>query len=147
MHSGDLAVMDSEGYVRIVGRLKDLIIRGGENIYPREIEECLHAFPAVSQAQIIGVPSRKYGEEVMAWIKLRDGASVTQAELVEHCRRQLAHFKTPRYWKFVEGFPMTVTGKVQKYRMREIAIAELGAPGSAFDVSYDGASETSTTNK
>ena len=127
MHSGDLATMDNEGYVRIVGRLKDMIIRGGENISPREIEECLHTHPAVSQAQVIGVPSRKYGEDVMAWLKLRDGARVTETELAEHCRRQLAHFKTPRYWKFVEGFPMTVTGKVQKYRMREIAVAELGA--------------------
>jgi fatty-acyl-CoA synthase len=132
MHSGDLAVMDDDGYVRIVGRLKDLIIRGGENIYPREIEECLHAFPAVSQAQVIGVPSRKYGEEVMAWVKLRDGATVTEADLIAHCRRQLAHFKTPRYWKFVEAFPMTVTGKVQKYRMREIATAELGAQSDVF---------------
>jgi fatty-acyl-CoA synthase len=132
MHSGDLAVMDDDGYVRIVGRIKDLIIRGGENIHPREIEECLHAVPAVSQAQVIGVPCRKYGEEVMAWVKLRDGTTVTEAELVAHCRRQLAHFKTPRYWKFVDVFPMTVTGKVQKYRMREIATAELGVQGDAF---------------
>jgi fatty-acyl-CoA synthase len=132
MHSGDLAVMDDDGYVRIVGRLKDLIIRGGENIYPREIEECLHALPAVSQAQVIGVPNRKYGEEVMAWVKLRDGATVTEAELVAHCRRQLAHFKTPRYWKFVDSFPMTVTGKIQKYRMREIASAELGVQESVL---------------
>jgi fatty-acyl-CoA synthase len=132
MHSGDLAVMDDDGYVHIVGRLKDLIIRGGENIYPREIEECLHALPAVSQAQVIGVPSRKYGEEVMAWLKLRDGETVTEAELIAHCQRQLAHFKTPRYWKFVDVFPMTVTGKVQKYRMREIALVELGVQGNTF---------------
>jgi fatty-acyl-CoA synthase len=133
MHSGDLAVMDDDGYVSIVGRLKDLIIRGGENIYPREIEECLHLLPAVSQAQVIGVPSRKYGEEVMAWIKLRDGALVTEAELIAHCRCQLAHFKAPRYWKIVDEFPMTVTGKVQKYRMREIAAAESGREGGVFD--------------
>ena len=132
MHSGDLAVMDDDGYMRIVGRLKDLIIRGGENIYPREIEECLHTFPAVSQAQVIGVPSRKYGEEVMAWVKVRDGASVTEAELVSHCRHHLAHFKTPTHWKFVEAFPMTVTGKVQKFRMREIATAELGLKAGPF---------------
>ena len=132
MHSGDLAVMDDDGYVRIVGRIKDMIIRGGENISPREIEECLHAIPAVSQAQVIGVPSQKYGEEVMAWVKLRDGATATEAELVAHCRRQLAHFKTPRYWKFVDAFPMTVTGKVQKYRMREMAAAELGIQDGVF---------------
>jgi fatty-acyl-CoA synthase len=101
-----------------------MIIRGGENIYPREIEEFLHTHPAVSQAQVIGVPNSKYGEEVMAWVKLRDRA--TEPELIDYCRSQIAHFKTPRYWKFVESFPMTVTGKVQKYRMREIAIAELG---------------------
>jgi fatty-acyl-CoA synthase len=124
MHSGDLAVMDADGFVRIVGRIKDMIIRGGENIYPREIEEFLHTHPAVSQAQVIGVPNSKYGEEVMAWVKLRDRA--TEPELIDYCRSQIAHFKTPRYWKFVESFPMTVTGKVQKYRMREIAIAELG---------------------
>ena len=133
MHSGDLAVMDDDGYVRIVGRIKDMIIRGGENISPREIEECLHALRAVSQAQVIGVPSQKYGEEVMAWVKLRDGATVTEAELIAHCRKQLAHFKTPRHWKFVDTFPMTVTGKVQKYRMREIAVAELGMQSRIFD--------------
>ena len=133
MHSGDLAVMDDDGYVRIVGRIKDLIIRGGENIHPREIEECLHAVSAVSQAQVIGVPCRKYGEQVMAWVKLRNGSTVTEAELVAHCRRQLAHYKTPRYWKFVDAFPMTVTGKVQKYRMREIAVVELGGQGDGFD--------------
>jgi fatty-acyl-CoA synthase len=129
MHSGDLAVMDDDGYVRIVGRLKDMIIRGGENIYPREIEECLHCLPAVSQAQVIGLPSAKYGEEVMAWVRLKEKVAITEGELVAHCRSHLAHYKTPRYWKFVEAFPMTVTGKVQKYRMREMAIAELGADG------------------
>lgn len=124
MHSGDLALMDDEGYVRIIGRIKDVIIRGGENISPREIEECLHALPAISQAQIIGVPNSKYGEEVMAWIKLRDNQTITEEELIAHCRAHLAHFKTPRYWKFVDAFPMTITGKVQKYRMREMAAAE-----------------------
>jgi fatty-acyl-CoA synthase len=130
MHSGDLAVMDEDGYV--VGRIKGLIIRGGENIHPREIEECLHELPAVSQAQVIGVPCRKYGEQVMAWVKLRNGATVTEVDLVAHCRRQHAHDKTPRYWKFVDAFAMTVTGKVQKYRMREIAAAELNEQGDAF---------------
>jgi len=124
MHSGDLAVMDDDGYVRIVGRIKDMIIRGGENISPREIEECLHTVPGVSQAQVIGIPCPRYGEEVMAWVKLRDGAAVSEAELIAHCRRHLAHIKTPRHWRFVDAFPMTVTGKVQKYRMREIAMAE-----------------------
>jgi fatty-acyl-CoA synthase len=126
MHSGDLAVMDEEGYVQIVGRLKDMIIRGGENVYPREIEECLHLLPVVSQAQVIGIPSAKHGEEIMAWVRLRDGAVATERELAAHCRNHLAHYKTPRYWKFVDSFPLTVTGKVQKFRMREIAITELG---------------------
>jgi len=125
MHSGDLAVMDEDGYVRIVGRLKDMIIRGGENISPREIEECLHQLSAVSQAQVIGVPCPKYGEAVMAWVKLREKATITEGELATHCRKQLAHYKTPRYWKFVDSFPLTVTGKVQKFRMREMAVAEM----------------------
>ena len=126
MHTGDLAVMDDEGYVRIVGRLKDMIIRGGENIYPREIEEFLHTIPGVSDAQVIGVPSEKYGEEVMAWVKPREDAVLTGAKLEAICRGRIADFKVPRYWKLVDGFPMTVTGKVQKFRMREIAIEELG---------------------
>jgi fatty-acyl-CoA synthase len=126
MHTGDLATMDEEGYVRIVGRLKDMIIRGGENIYPREVEEFLYTIDGVSDAQVIGVPSEKYGEEVMAWISVREGASVTERILVEACRGRIATFKIPRYWKFVDAFPMTVTGKIQKFRMREIAIEELG---------------------
>jgi fatty-acyl-CoA synthase len=126
MHSGDLATMDEEGYVRIVGRLKDMIIRGGENIYPREIEEFLYTVPGVSDAQVIGVPSEKYGEEVMAWVRPREGAALSEEELVAACRGRIATFKIPRYWKLVDAFPMTVTGKIQKYRMREIAVAELG---------------------
>jgi fatty-acyl-CoA synthase len=126
MHSGDLATMDEQGYVNIVGRIKDMIIRGGENIYPREIEELLHTHPAVSEAQVIGVPSEKYGEEVMAWVKPKPGLSVTPDELARFCQDKLAHFKVPRWWKVVEQFPMTVTGKVQKFRMREIAVEELG---------------------
>src|SRR5262245_655100 len=125
-HSGDLATMDAEGYVNIVGRIKDLIIRGGENISPREIEEFLHTHPAVSEAQVIGLPSAKYGEEVMAWIKPRPGHTLTEGELVAFCTGKVATFKVPRWWKFVDTFPMTVTGKVQKFRMREIAVAELG---------------------
>jgi fatty-acyl-CoA synthase len=126
MHSGDLATMDAEGYVRIVGRLKDMIIRGGENIYPREVEEFLYTVPVVSDAQVIGVPSEKYGEEVMAWIRLREGAAATAEELTAACRGRISTFKIPRYWKFVHSFPMTVTGKIQKFRMREIAVEELG---------------------
>jgi fatty-acyl-CoA synthase len=125
MHSGDLATMDEQGYVKIVGRIKDMIIRGGENIYPREIEEFLHTHPSISEAQIIGVPSEKYGEEVMAWVKPKPGTALTADELTKFCEGKIARFKTPRYWKIVEVFPMTVTGKVQKYRMREIAVLEL----------------------
>ena len=124
MHSGDLAVMDEDGYVRIVGRIKDMIIRGGENIYPREVEEFLHTLPAVSDAEVIGVPSERYGEEVMAWVRLRDGALATAEDLAAACRGRIATYKIPRYWKLVDAFPMTITGKVQKYRMRELAVAE-----------------------
>ena len=126
MHTGDLAVMDDDGYVSIVGRIKDLIIRGGENISPREIEEVLYGLPEVSAAEVIGVPSARYGEEVMAWVRLRDGAVATADDLAAACAGRLAKYKIPRYWKFVDAFPMTVTGKIQKYKMREIACAELG---------------------
>jgi fatty-acyl-CoA synthase len=126
MHTGDLATMDEDGYVKIVGRIKDMLIRGGENIYPREIEEFLHAHPAVSEVQVIGVPDARYGEEVMAWVRLRDGAQASPADLEAFCRGRIATYKIPRYWKFVDEFPMTVTGKVQKFRMREVAIADLG---------------------
>ncbi|MBN9119435.1 MAG: AMP-binding protein [Planctomycetes bacterium] len=127
MHTGDLAVMDDDGYVSIVGRIKDVIIRGGENISPREVEEFLHTIPGVVEAQVIGVPSPKYGEEVMAWVRPRAGVTLTADELRAACQGRIATFKIPRYWKFVDAFPLTVTGKVQKYRMREIATAELGA--------------------
>ncbi|WP_449433870.1 AMP-binding protein [Pseudomonas putida] len=125
MHSGDLAVMDEQGYVRIVGRNKDMIIRGGENIYPRELEELLHTHPAVAEAQVIGIPCSRYGEEIVAWIKLHPGHSATAVELQEWCKARIAHFKVPRHLRFVEEFPMTVTGKVQKFRMREISVGEL----------------------
>ena len=125
LHTGDLAVMDEEGYLSIVGRIKDMVIRGGENIYPREIEEFLIGLPAVVEAYVIGVPSARYGEELMAWIKLAPGARASGEELTQTCRGKIATFKIPRYWKFVDEFPMTVTGKVQKFRMREAAIAEL----------------------
>jgi fatty-acyl-CoA synthase len=121
MHSGDLAVMDPDGYVRIVGRIKDMIIRGGENIYPREIEEFLHTLPEVSDVHVIGVPSDRYGEEVMAWVRLRAGVSMSEEELSAACRGRISAHKIPRYWRFVDEFPMTVTGKVQKFRMRAAA--------------------------
>jgi fatty-acyl-CoA synthase len=131
MHTGDLATMDDEGYVNIVGRIKDMIIRGGENIYPREIEEFLYTHPDVSDVQVIGVPSERYGEEVMAWVKPREGARVTEEDLVAYCRGKIATYKIPRYWKFVDAFPMTVTGKIQKFKMREMAVGELGLEKAA----------------
>ncbi|MFG0467881.1 AMP-binding protein [Pseudomonas putida] len=127
VHSGDLAVMDEQGYVRIVGRNKDMIIRGGENIYPRELEEFFYTHPAVADAQVIGIPCSRYGEEIVAWIKLHPGHSATVEELQGWCKMRIAHFKVPRYIRFVDEYPMTVTGKVQKFRMREISVAEIAA--------------------
>ncbi|SHJ98192.1 AMP-binding protein [Halomonas caseinilytica] len=126
MHTGDLATMDDEGYVAIVGRIKDMIIRGGENIYPREIEDFLYTHPAISDVQVIGVPDEKYGEEIMAWVKLSEGETLDEEGLKAFCQTRIAHFKVPRYVKFVDEFPMTVTGKVQKFKMREEAVHELG---------------------
>ncbi|MEO2198218.1 MAG: AMP-binding protein [bacterium] len=128
MHTGDLATMDDDGYVSIVGRIKDMIIRGGENIYPREIEEFLYTHPGVADAQVIGVPSDRYGEEVMAWVQPKPQAQLDADTLTAFCRDAIATFKIPRYWKIVDAFPMTVTGKIQKFRMREVAAAELGHP-------------------
>jgi len=127
MHSGDLAVMDEQGYVRIVGRNKDMIIRGGENIYPRELEEFFYTHPAVADAQVIGIPCSRFGEEIVAWIKLHPGHSATVEELQAWCKARIAHFKVPRHIRFVDEYPMTVTGKVQKFRMREISVAEISA--------------------
>jgi fatty-acyl-CoA synthase len=131
MHTGDLATMDDDGYVNIVGRIKDMIIRGGENIYPREVEEFLYAHPDVSDVQVIGIPSERYGEEVMAWVKPKEGATPTVESLEAFCRGRIATNKIPRYWKFVDAFPMTVTGKVQKYLMREASVEELGLQAAA----------------
>ena len=131
MHTGDLATMDDEGYVNIVGRIKDMIIRGGENIYPREIEEFLYTHPAVADVQVIGVPNERYGEEVMAWVQLREGTVATEEELTAFCTGSIARYKIPRFWKFVDSFPLTITGKVQKYRMREMAVEELGLRAAA----------------
>jgi fatty-acyl-CoA synthase len=131
MHTGDLATMDDDGYVNIVGRIKDMIVRGGEKIFPREVEEYLHTHPAVAEAQVIGVPSQKYGEEVMAWIRPRTGQAVTPDELAAFCASKIATYKIPRYWKVTDQFPMTVTGKIQKFRMREVAVTELGLGDAA----------------
>jgi fatty-acyl-CoA synthase len=131
MHSGDLATMDEDGYVKIVGRIKDMVIRGGENIYPREIEEFLYTHPSVADVQVIGVPDQRYGEELMAWVVPRPGANLTEEEVREFCQGKIAHYKIPRYVKFVDSFPMTVTGKVQKFKMRESAIEELGLKQAA----------------
>jgi fatty-acyl-CoA synthase len=126
MHTGDLATMDDEGYVNIVGRSKDMVIRGGENIYPREVEEFLHTHPDVLEAAVIGVPDERYGEELMAWIRVREGAALSEDDVREYCEGRIAHFKRPRYVRFAAEFPLTVTGKMQKYKMREQAIEELG---------------------
>jgi fatty-acyl-CoA synthase len=126
MHTGDLAVMDTEGYLNIVGRIKDMVIRGGENVYPREIEEFLYGHPDVADVQVIGVPDERYGEELCAWVRLREGAEGDEAALREFCQGRLAHYKVPRYVMFVDEFPMTVTGKVRKIDMRQAAIEKLG---------------------
>ena len=125
MHSGDLATIDDEGYCNIVGRLKDMIIRGGENIYPREIEEFLFTHPTIEDVAVVGLPDPKYGEEVCAWIKLRKGETATAEEIIAFCRGQIAHYKIPRYIRFVDEFPMTVTGKIQKFIIRKKMIEEL----------------------
>jgi fatty-acyl-CoA synthase len=126
MRTGDLATIDDEGYCNIVGRIKDMVIRGGENVYPREIEEFLYRHPKIQDVQVIGVPDRHYGEELCAWVRLHDGETATVEDIRTFCQGQIAHYKIPRYVRFVDAFPMTVTGKVQKFRMREETIAELG---------------------
>jgi fatty-acyl-CoA synthase len=131
MHTGDLAVMAPDGYAKIVGRIKDMIIRGGENVYPREIEEFLYTHPDVADVQVIGVPDERYGEEIMAWVILREGATLSSQELRDFCRDQIAHFKVPRYVSACTEFPMTVTGKIQKYKLRELAIEQLGLHDAA----------------
>jgi fatty-acyl-CoA synthase len=131
MHTGDLATLDEQGYVKIVGRIKDMVLRGGENIFPREVEEFLYTMPGVADVQVIGVPDAKYGEELMAWVKLRAGVSLSGDEIRAFCKGKIATYKIPRYYKFVDGFPMTVSGKVQKYKMREQSIHELGLEKAA----------------
>ncbi len=131
MHTGDIAVMDEEGYISIVGRIKDMIIRGGENIYPREIEEFLYAHPKISDVQVIGVPNAKYGEEVMAWVKPKENETLVADEIIDFCKGKITHFKIPKYYKFTNDFPMTVTGKIRKIEMRAISIKELELENSS----------------
>jgi fatty-acyl-CoA synthase len=131
LHTGDLSMVDEKGYYKITGRIKDMIIRGGENLYPKEIEELLYTHPAVKDVQCVGVPDRKYGEEVLAAVIRRSGASVDEEEIKEYVRSRMARHKTPRYVRFVDSFPMTASGKIQKYRIREWAIAELGLQAEA----------------
>jgi fatty-acyl-CoA synthase len=126
MHTGDLAVMDGEGYLRIVGRIKDMVIRGGENLYPREVEEFLYGHPAIADVQVIGIPDERFGEELMAWVVLKPGAGLDLDGLRGFCDGKIAHYKVPRHLKLVDEFPMTITGKVQKFKMRDAAIEELG---------------------
>jgi len=133
LHTGDLAVMDGNGYCKITGRLKDMIIRGGENIYPREIEEFLYTHPKIKDVQIVGVPSKKYGEEVMAFIQMKIGQTTTDEEIKNYCRDKIARYKIPRYVTFVESYPITASGKIQKYKLRELAIEMLGLQDAAKD--------------
>ena len=131
MHTGDLGTIDAEGYGNVVGRIKDMVIRGGENIYPREVEEFLFRHPQIRDVQIVGVPDEKYGEELCAWIVLHENARTSAEEIRDFCRGQISHHKIPRHIRFVESFPMTVTGKVQKYLIREAMITELGIRAAA----------------
>jgi fatty-acyl-CoA synthase len=123
--------MAEDGYVNIVGRSKDMVIRGGENVYPREVEEFLYTHADVEDVQVIGVPDERYGEEVMAWVILRPGQAATEDELREFCQGKIAHFKIPRYWRFTDSFPMTITGKIQKFKLRDAAVEELGLAKAA----------------
>ena len=131
MHTGDLAVMDDEGYVNIVGRIKDMVIRGGENVYPREVEEFLYTHPKVADVQVVGVPDERYGEELAAFVVLREGATCGDEDIREWCNGKIARHKVPRYIKIVDEFPMTVTGKIRKVEMREVSVEELGLQTAA----------------
>jgi fatty-acyl-CoA synthase len=125
LHTGDLATVDEEGYFKITGRLKDMVIRGGENIYPREVEEFLFTHSSIREVQCFGIPDPRFGEQLAAWVRLKEGFSLTEDEVREFCRGEISHFKIPRYFRFVDDFPMTVTGKIQKYKMREAMCADL----------------------
>jgi fatty-acyl-CoA synthase len=133
MHTGDLATMDDEGYLKIVGRSKDMIIRGGENVYPREIEEFLYSHPDVSDVSVVGVPDERYGEEIAAWIIPRQGADFDPEAIKEFCRGEIAHYKVPRYVERIDEFPMTVTGKVQKFKLRDKAIERWELRGAVVE--------------
>jgi fatty-acyl-CoA synthase len=133
MHTGDLATMDDAGYVRIVGRSKDMIIRGGENVYPREIEEFLYTHPEVADVQVVGLPDERYGEEIAAFVILREGAELDADGVREFCSGKIAHYKVPRYVIAVDEFPMTVTGKIQKFKLRDHAVEELGLEPAGID--------------
>jgi fatty-acyl-CoA synthase len=133
MHTGDLATLDEQGYAKIVGRSKDMVIRGGENVYPREVEEFLYGHEAIADVAVIGVPDQRFGEELMACVILKQGKQLDEEALREFCRGRIAHYKVPRYVKFVDEFPMTVTGKVQKFKMREQAVKELGLQGAVVE--------------
>jgi fatty-acyl-CoA synthase len=126
MHTGDLAIMDEAGYLNIVGRIKDMVIRGGENVYPTEVEEFLYTHPLIEDVQVIGVPDEKYGEELCAWVRVRSDGELTVEEIRAYCKGRIAHYKIPKYVRFTTEFPMTITGKVQKFKMREASITELG---------------------
>jgi fatty-acyl-CoA synthase len=131
IHTGDLGVLDEEGWLKITGRLKDMVIRGGENVYPREIEEFLYTHPKISEVQVFGVPDEKFGEEIAAWIRLYPGDTMTDDEVRAFCKGEIAYFKIPRYIRFVDEFPMTVTGKIQKFEMRKTMIEEMEGLPSA----------------
>jgi fatty-acyl-CoA synthase len=131
MHTGDLATLDEEGYCAIVGRIKDMIIRGGENVYPREVEEFLYRHPKISDVQVFGIPDDRYGEEICAWIKLREGETMTAADVQAFCKDQISHYKVPRHIRFVAEFPMTVTGKMQKFLMRAAMEKDLAGDRAA----------------
>ena len=131
LHSGDIGIMDGEGYVQVTGRIKDMIIRGGENIFPREIEEFLYTHPAIQEVQVFGIPDVRYGEQICAWIKTQDATSMTPDEVKTYCREQIAHFKIPHHISFVDEFPMTVTGKIQKFVMRERMVEQLSQRGNS----------------
>jgi fatty-acyl-CoA synthase len=133
MHTGDLATMDDAGYAKIVGRSKDMIIRGGENVYPREIEEFLYSHPAVADVQVVGLPDERYGEEIAAFVVAREGVELDAEEVREFCRGRIAHYKIPRYVIAVDEFPMTVTGKIQKFKLRDRAVRDLGIEAAIVD--------------
>ena len=126
LHTGDVAIMDEEGYIDITGRIRDMVIRGGENIYPREVEEFLYTLPGIADVQVVGVPDEKYGEELVAWIILKEGANLTEASVREYCKGKISFHKIPRYIEFVNEFPMTASGKIMKFKLQEMSLKKIG---------------------